>query len=173
MKNRKFMTSMLTVVFASLFLLASCTNKTKQEEAREELHENMIELRQDIDEDMRDFSNYKYDEREKFVVDANDELDRINQDIAELKAELNRAGDNISAETKAAYEKSIAELEKMRDDYKYNINKVQNSTEATWEQTRKDVGETYDKTKISIKKGWDDLKRGVNEGINKTKEKLD
>lgn len=173
MKKRKFTGSMLTLAFASLLVLASCTNKTKQEEVREDLHEDMIELRQDANENMRDFSNYTYVEREKFVVDANNELDHINSEIAELQSELNRAGDKFSAETKAAYHQSIAELEKLRDNFKKNIDKVQNSREDDWDQTKKDVSDTYEKTRKDVKKGWEDMKRGVNEGINKTKEKLD
>ena len=133
MKKRKLFTSMLTFAFASLFVFASCTNKTKQEEAKEDLREDVVEIRQDLNEDMRDFKNYTYSEREKFVKDANEELEDINEDIQEMKAELDRAGDNISAETKAAYHKSIAELEQLRDDYKKNIDKVQNSTEDKWD----------------------------------------
>ena len=173
MKRKKIFTSMLTFALASLFVFASCTNKTKQEEVKEDINDDMIELKQDIKEDMRDFNNYTYAEKDKFVTDANDELANINDDIAEMKAELDRAGDNISAKSKAEYQKSIAELERLRDEYKNNIDKVQKSTESTWDQTKKDVGATYDKTKSNIKKGWDDVKRGVNEGVNKTKEKLD
>ena len=173
MKKRKFIPLMLTFTFASMFVLASCTNKTNQEEAREDIREDLIELKQEVNEDVKDFNNYTYAEKDKFVVDANSELDNINVEIADLKAELDKAGDNFSAETKAAYKKSIAELEQLRDDFKKKIDKVQNSTESTWEQTKKDVGETYGKTKNSIKKGWDDVKRNVNEGVNKVKEKLD
>ena len=55
MNKRKLFTLVLTFAFASLFVLTSCTNQTKQEEAKEELREDMIELKQDIDEEMRDF----------------------------------------------------------------------------------------------------------------------
>ena len=173
MKKGKFFGSMLTIAFASIFVLASCTNKTKQEEAREDVKEDVIELKQDVKEDMRDFNNYTYVEKEKFVADANEELKGINAEIAELKAELDRAGDTFSVETKAAYNKSIVELEVLRDEYKKNIDKVQNSTEETWDKTKKDVGDTYNKAKKGVKKGWDDMKRGVNEGVNKVKDKLD
>lgn len=173
MKKRKLFTSMFTFALASLFVFASCTNKTKQEEAKEDLKEDVVELKQDIEEEIRDFKNYTYADREKFLTDANEELDGINKDIAEMKAELDRTGDNISAESKAAYQKSIAELERLRDDYKKNIDKVQNSTEDKWEETKKDVANTYEKTKNSIKDGWNDLKRGMSEDMNKLKERLD
>ncbi len=173
MKKRRFIGSMLTFAFASIFVLASCTNKTKQEQAREDLQEDVVEIRQDLNEEMRDFKNYTYAQREKFLRDANEELDEINEEIDEMKAELDRAGDNISVETKAAYNKSIAELEIMRDNFKKNIDRVENSTEDKWEETKKDVANTYDNTMKSIKDGWDDLKRGVNEGVNKAKDRLD
>ena len=122
---------------------------------------------------MRDFKNYTYDQREKFLTDANEELDEINEEIDEMKAQLKRAGDNISAETRAAYEKAIVELEVMRDAYKKNVEEVENSTKDNWEKTKEDVANTYDKTMNSIKDGWEDLKRGVTEGVNKTKDRLD
>lgn len=173
MKKRRFIVSMLTFVFASLFVLASCTNKTKQEEAKEDIREDVVEIRQEIEEEMRDFNNYTYSQKEKFLDDANEELEDINEEIDEMKADLDRAGNNISAETRAAYEKGIAELEIMRDSYKKNIDKVQDSTEDTWEETKREVSETYNKAKNSIKDTWEDIKRGVNEGVNKVKDRLD
>ena len=113
MKKRILITSMLTFAFASLFVLSSCTNQTKQEEAREDIREDVVEIRQDLNEEMRDFKNYSYAEREKFVADANEELDDINENIEEMKAELDRAGDNISAETRVAYQKGIVDLEQI------------------------------------------------------------
>lgn len=173
MKKRKFFGSMLTFALASVFVLSSCTNKTKQEETREDINEEVIELKQDAQENMHDFKNYSYTQKEKFVKDANEELDKMNREIDKLKAELDSAGDQISAETRASYEKGIADMEKVRDDFKKNVEKAQNSTEDTWEQTKKDVGDTYDKTKNSIKEGWNEAKHSVNKGIDKVKDKLD
>ena len=48
MKKRILITSMLTFAFASLFVLSSCTNQTKQEEAREDIREDVVEIRQDM-----------------------------------------------------------------------------------------------------------------------------
>lgn len=171
MKKRKFFTSMITFAVASVFVLASCTNpnKTKQDEVVLENNETVVVIDHDYDDTRRDFSKYTYSERDIFVTDANEELDNINRDIDRLKAELKNAGDNISAETRANYEKNIAELEKTRDEYKVELNKANNSTEATWEKTRQDIGHAYDKTRDGIKKGWDEVKRGVNEGVDKMK----
>ena len=173
MKKRNLFGSMLVFAFASIFVFAACTNKTKQEKAKEDLQEDILEIRQEVEEDMRDFRNYTYAEKEKFLYDANEELKDINEEIDEMKAELDKAGSNISAETRAAYQKGIAELETLRDNYKKNVDKVQNSTEDTWEEVKRDVSNTYEKTKNSIKDAWEDLKRGVTEGVNKAKEKLD
>ena len=88
MKKRRFIGSMLTFALASIFVLASCTNKTKQEETREEIKEEVVEIKQEINEEMRDFKNYTYSQREKFLSDANEELEEINEEIDEMKAEL-------------------------------------------------------------------------------------
>ena len=40
MKKRKLFESLLVVAFVSVFVLASCTNKTKQEEGREDVIES-------------------------------------------------------------------------------------------------------------------------------------
>ena len=90
-----------------------------------------------------------------------------------MKGELEKAGDNISAETKAAYEKGIADLEEMRDAFKKSVGKVENSTKDNWEKTKEDVANAYDKTKKGVKDVWEDLKRGVAEGVNKAKDRLD
>ena len=42
MRKRKFLGTMLTFAFASLFVFASCTNKTNQEEAREDINEEVV-----------------------------------------------------------------------------------------------------------------------------------
>ena len=63
MRKRRFIGSMLTFVIASTFVLVSCTNKTKQEEAREEINEEVVEIKQDIDEAIRDFKSYTYSQR--------------------------------------------------------------------------------------------------------------
>ena len=173
MKKTKFFGSMLTLAFSALFVFASCTNKTKEEQAKEDLNGDLIEVREGINEDIRDFNNYTYEDRDKLVKDTNDELQDMNEDIADLKAELVEKGDVLTAETRAAYERNIAELEVLRDNYRDNIARVQNSTEANWEETKTDVNNTFEKAKKSVKQGWEDVKRGVNEGVNKTKEKLD
>jgi hypothetical protein len=172
MKKRKFFTSMITFAVASVFVFASCTNpnKTKQDESNLETNKIAVEIKKDT---LRDFSKYTYTERDKFVKDANEELDKINRDIDKLKAELENAGDNISAETRATYEKNIAELEKARDDFKTELDKVQDSSEDAWEKTRQDVGHAYNKTRDGIKKGWEEVKNFVGDGVDKVKEKMD
>lgn len=173
MKEKRFLGSMLIIALASIFVLTSCVNKTKQDQTREEVKEEVVEIKQELDEERRDFNNYSYSQKKRFLQDANEELDDINEEIDEMKEELKKAGNNISAETRAAYEKGIADLETMRDDYKKNIDKVENSTEDNWEKTKKDVANTYDKAKENIKDAWEDVKRGVTEGVNKAKERLD
>lgn len=172
MKKKKFFTLMITLAVASVFVFASCTNpsKTEQDETNLGTNEIAVEIKKDT---LKDFSKYTYTERDKFVIDANEELDKINRDIDKLKAELENAGDSISAEAKAGYEKNIAELEEARDDYKNQLDKVQDSSEDAWEKTRQDVGHAYDKTKDGIKKGWKEVRDFVGDGVDKVKDKMD
>lgn len=173
MNKRIRFTTMLTFVVVSLFVFASCTNRTKEEGKKEDFSEDVMEVKEEIEEEIKDFKEYTFAERDKFVKSAREELKEINKKIDELKAELAKAGDNVSAVSKAAYQKSIEELEQLRDDYKESIEKLQNSTEKTWEKAKKDVSDRYEKTIDNIGRRWESLVRGINEGVHKVKEELD
>ena len=88
MKKRKLVGLVLT--FASIFVLASCTNKTKQEEVKKDINEDIIELKEEAHEEMYDFNNYTYAQKDKFVKDANKKLDDLNLEIEKLKTELKK-----------------------------------------------------------------------------------
>ena len=171
MKKRKLLGLVLT--FASVFILASCANKTKQEEVREDINDDVVEFREEAHEEMHDFNNYTYTQKDKFVKDANEKLDDLNREIDRLKTELKNAGDNISAESRASYEKSIATLEKNRNDFKIQVAKAQDSSEDGWEKVKSDVANSYKKATDGIKQAWDEVRNFVGDGVDKIKDKLD
>ena len=155
--------------FAAGLTLISCNNPRQQTTTTDK---DTVAIVIEDENKVKDFTVYTYAERDKALADANAEIDKLNQRIDEMKADLKAKTNELSAEAKAEYEKSIAVLEKERDEFKVEVDKIQNSTEENWEQLKQDVNRTYNKVATSVEKGWDNFKEGVKDVVNDVEKKL-
>ncbi|HOT65038.1 MAG TPA: hypothetical protein PLV98_06395, partial [Dysgonamonadaceae bacterium] len=125
-------TFLCCLLAAGTVSFVSCTGQKKDE--TKETKEIVIE--RDSEGNITDFKVYSYEQKDDVVRAAEEELDRMNKQIDEMKASLNDKSEELSAEAKAAYEEAIADLEKSRDDYQAKIDELKNSSENTWEQAK-------------------------------------
>ena len=171
MKIKNVTKTVFVAAFAAGLTLFSCNNPKRQgTETGKDTVSVVIE-----DENkgtVKDFTVYTYAEKDKALTDANAELDRLNRQIDDMKADFKEKSKELSAEAKAEYEKSIAALEKERDEFKVEVDKIQDSTEENWEQLKKDVNRMYNKVAASVEKGWENFKEGVKDAVKDVEKKL-
>lgn len=167
MSNTKAL--VIVLVVAGTFLLASCTNQKKDKEMVKE----EVVIERDADGNITDFTVYAYDQKDDIVAAAQEDLDKMNQKIDELKAELNNESNKLSVEAKAQYEQTIADLEKARDDYNVKVDALKDSSEDNWEQAKADVNKAYRDAESNVKKGWENFKEGLKDVAKDVKEGVD
>ena len=109
MKIKNLTKTALVALFAVGLTLSSCTNQKKTEPQPEK---DKVAVVIEKDGKTKDFTVYTYAEKDKALADANAEIDRINKEIDKMTADLKNKSNELSAEAKAQYEKSIAALEK-------------------------------------------------------------
>ncbi|WP_418893341.1 hypothetical protein [Limibacterium fermenti] len=152
-------TWLLVAAFIAVGTLASCNNSKKQESKEQ------VKIEVTTPDGTTDFTVYDYAQKDQAVQEANNELDKLNRRIDELKAEANAKTNELSADAKKSYDNAIADLEKSRDNYQAKVDDLQNSTQENWEQAKKDVNQTYRDAKTGAEKGWKKLKDGVNDAV--------
>ncbi|WP_439185437.1 hypothetical protein [Carboxylicivirga taeanensis] len=85
-------------------------------------------------------------DKETFKENAKKSIDDIFDKIDELEAKKA----NTTAETKAAYNKKIAELKSKKDDLKIKYDELLNTTGANWDEAKKSFSESADLFKKGI-----------------------
>lgn len=175
-KKKKKIKNVTKTVFVAAFAagltLFSCNNP-KQQGTTTGKDTVSVVIEDENKAAVKDFTVYTYAEKDKALTDANAELDRLNQQIDDMKADFKEKSNDLSAEAKAKYEKSIAAFEKEKDEFKIEVDKIQNSTEENWEQLKKDVNRTYNKVATSVEKGWGSFKERVKDVMKDVEKKLD
>ncbi len=63
-------------------------------------------------------------------------------------------------------------MEKERDEFKVEVDKIRDSTEENWEQLKKDVNRMYNKVAASVEKGWKNFKEGVKDAVEDVEKKF-
>ena len=152
-------TSLVMMLGVAGFLLASCNNQKKDKETVTK----EVVIERDADGNITDFTVYTYEQKDGVVAAAQEDLDKMNRKIDEMKADLNNRSNELSKEARAEYEKTIAELEKARDEYNVKLDALKNTTESNWEQAKADANKAYRDAEKGVKKGWENFKSGVKE----------
>lgn len=63
-------------------------------------------------------------------------------------------------------------MEKERDEFKVEVDKIRDSTEENWEQLKKDVNRMYNKVAASVEKGSKNFKEGVKDAVEDVEKKF-
>ncbi|WP_298646783.1 hypothetical protein [uncultured Proteiniphilum sp.] len=163
--------TLLVITLTAILTLASCNNQQRKEQTEGRTEVVKIETATPGDS-TKNFTVYTYEQKDEAVREANSELDKLNRQIDELKADANARSAELSAEVKADYQKAITDLEKTRDDYKAEIEKLQNSTQENWEQTKRDISSKYENAKRGVERGWKNFKEDVNRSVEEVEKSL-
>lgn len=172
---------LVVILTTSAIVFTACNKKNEKTETLE-IDSDSIILVEELPE-VKDYNIYSFEQKELVVSDAKKELAKINQNIDELKAEINDKTQEITDEAKAEKESAIKELEKIRDDFKSKIKDVEKSTADTWDTVKKDItsaygstfksaDEVYSKVKSITINSIDKVKDTVTDGLDSLKEKV-
>lgn len=167
-KNFRKIGFVALVLAAASFTFVSCNKKAEKEQVEES---DSIVVVEEIPT-TKDYGVFTYEQKDEVITDAKAELDAINKKIDELKAEVADKQKELSAETKAAYENAIKDLEKTRDDYKAKVDALEKSTADTWEAAKTDIANTYNAAAQSVENTYNNAKSAVTDAVQDTKDAL-
>jgi hypothetical protein len=97
--------------------------------------------------------------REAFVRNLEARMTELDAEIARLKQRAAVRSQEIDAESKAALDDSIAELEKRREESRGLLQKAGTSTRERWEETKKATRATVKRVEDAAADAWKRLRR--------------
>jgi len=125
---------------ATAIIISSC--KPSDEKSTAAQFDKLTEETKAATEEIR---NYSYSQKNEFVTKMQTQLARINRDLDELSAKIEKS----SEATKAEWKPKLQALRHQSDRLKRQLDEARNATESTW-----------DEVKAGSKKAYGELKDG-------------
>jgi hypothetical protein len=94
----------------------------------------------------KDLSSYTYEKKEEFMSTMKAQLDKLNGDIEDLSAKIDKSSDASKADAKVKLQALRDRAAKLGD----LIGKSQDATADTWEKVKSDVSSGYDDLQKSL-----------------------
>lgn len=161
----KKVTKLMAVAAIAIFAFGACNNPKTTTEPQEQ-----VAVEVETPEGDKTVKVYTFEEKQSAVDNANDQLNKLNAEIDRMKADVEARASELSDEAKAEYNQAIANMEQARDNYKVEVDKLQNATAENWEQFQQDAANAYGNAAAGIEKGWNNVKEGVADAAESMKE---
>lgn len=130
------------LAIASIVTLPSCSESKK-----EEVSENIDQATAEVDAKMNETKDDLKRERDAFVADVNNRIEKNKQDIADLKAKSK----DKKAEARKEYEEAIADLERRNDELKTKLENYKDETREGWQDFKQEFSRDMDDLGSSIR----------------------
>lgn len=126
--------ALAAATFAGVFL-TGCADDDDFDDATDEAADAAREVRSEASEAWDRFSGYSVDKKKDAVDFLETQADKLDTQIAALKAKASTA----SAATKAKYQEAIADLEIRRGDLSKQLDKLGDATADTWDSVKRET----------------------------------
>jgi TolA-binding protein len=134
----------------TMIALLSLTVSACSEEAKNETEQ----MRDQIESTTKALGNDIQVSKDKFITNAEDEIEALDKKVAELDQKMGNASDDVQAET----QKALDNLNEHKERLERDLDSLKNSTKDNWKIL---AG--------NIESGFEDLKVGYNNLLNKKK----
>lgn len=111
-----------------------------------------------VDQTVENVSAYSKEQKDKIQKEFKEQLNALDQEIAEIKNSAKKAKATATDETKKQANDQIAFLEKRKSELKTDFKNLQASSGKAWDQIKNGFQESIDTLKESFKKAKQEFK---------------
>jgi len=146
----------LAIVFLLAAMVAGCGQSSTSNATA--ASEQLDKVKQDTAQTAQDMKTYTYAQKDEFVKNMQIELDKLNQELADLSAKIDRASDTAKADAKPKLDALKVQIAALGVD----LDKAKNATESTWEDVKTGAQKALDDTTEAFKEAgqWIDKQLG-------------
>jgi ribosomal protein L7/L12 len=116
------------------------------------------QVKQDVNQTTQDLKTYTYEQKDAFVQTMQAEIDKLNQELLQLTAKIDVAGDSI----KAAAQPKLEALKTQVAALGIYLNEAKNATAATWDEVKADAQKAY----AEAKQDFQDAGQWIDQQVN-------